>query len=62
MTKTELVKKVCAGTTQTTLTRAAARDIVDLVFATMTEVIRPSRSNPSHDMLGMMPVTPGAPG
>ena len=40
MTKAELVQKVCAGTTHTTLTRAAARDIVDLVFATMTEAIQ----------------------
>jgi nucleoid DNA-binding protein len=40
MTKAEFVQQIRTGTTQTTLTQAAAAEIVDLVFDTMTAAIQ----------------------
>ncbi len=40
MTKAEFVQKIRTGTTQAKLTQAAASEIVDLVFATMTAAIQ----------------------
>ena len=40
MTKAEFVKKIRTGATQAGLTQAAAREIVDLVFDTMTTAMK----------------------
>jgi nucleoid DNA-binding protein len=40
VTKAEFVKQIRTGTTQATLTQAAASEIVDLVFTTMTAALQ----------------------
>ncbi len=44
MTKAEFVKQLRTGTTKVALTQAAATEIADLVFATMTASIQQEQS------------------
>ena len=44
MTKAEFVKQIRNGTTKVALTQAAATEIADLVFATMTASIQQEQS------------------
>ncbi len=44
MTKAEFVKQIRTGTTKVALTQAAATEIADLVFATMTASIQQEQS------------------
>ncbi len=44
MTKAEFVKQICTGTTKVALTQAAATEIADLVFTTMTAAIQQEQS------------------
>ena len=40
MTKADFVKKICEGTTKTTLTQEAATEIADVVFDTIKSAIQ----------------------